>query len=1820
MKNFNANYLQAITRLNASPRAYVEIETDLGYSIFLTTHSSIDIIRDRYVFNFNGDGYIETNNRVLSGDFNIKFSLKIDSSSTSDLKLLDSNNSTDRLDVNYSSIGQSINLRGYFTVYVDGVQTNSLPKDDEFHAVELVRDSSNTDQSTRQVGKIGARYTNSFHLKGSMKDIAIYSDDELVLSMPINDNSNTIKDYAGVDDGVLTAGTGTWEVQNLKVTDHVINGVISGLQTSSEDVTPEKGFSVLGGGSISLNEAGLTEELRSLLANNETIFNKKVSIYSGEELLDINDYEKVQTLYVKDIGNNDVSYSIPLTTAQIFSNKKLFETKSTELFTSFNADDAITEIEVLSTDGLELVAHDAEWEDSPNEKVGYLNFVGQDADGNEVFEIVKYWSSDATKFYGDPNNSGKIERSVFNTGRVTATGTSDSDTATEIREHIYIDLACGKMIIALLTGDLYGQVGETLPYGWHAGVDPSLVNLTSIEDIGFDLWNPADDIGFHSYIDQPDETTAKSYIAREILRVVSLVFITDVNGEIAAKRYGQIIPESGPVVVLDDNDISNKPNFNRQSQNVRNQFPTKWDYRAREQRFIRSELIIDQDSVDRNNITSRAETIELKAIRNNSSEVNDLLRTVTDGIRTRLTNPYIKPSIQTSFRRAVNLECMDVIGLDLVGFADYADSGDINRSFEIQQIKHDWINRTVSMQIFGSTDPASPINIESTSQTPVIDHTGWLKVEDYLSGTFTDTGSVLTLTSNSTLGALGDYTTKKYYYDGLIDLNGFGLIFSGTKVIDAAFDATNSSISAVAGGGVGGLGQTTTSITSSLKGDTGYFGSYDSAEEGVYLSPTNGGPNSNKNRSIRPASITTQNGVSYIENLVLNIDEGGVLTGLPDRFNGRSGSGGLRAYSTTAGGQSNGGNGANGGGGLIILANEFIYNNSTIIDLSASQTPVAPTSIVNINSDGFTGFEVAGGRGGSAYGGCLAIIIKDRSKPLVSNVDGIFRSKTTPISTWAGSITRPLETTSSTTKNTDTAVLVPFRNSSAENRVNGVDYANSAFLSKFIGGAVVNTPVVGRDPIGLVPAPTNLTLTESIDTPSTQLGNISTVTANVTPPSDTNYSHTIFSYKGDNFEAFYPFKYSIPDEATFTATSNGGAYEVKAQSVSKQGVLGGAITSSITLKNVLTEPAIELEVQLPRVTGLQLKNRIAPNNLSEFKSGNAEFTWNATSNSHSVSFGNEGLLGASSGSYDSYANGYQVTIFDSNNNYVRDEFTSTESYIYTYDKNKADNGTAIRSFYIQVLTRGNNNQFGEGIKFKVNNPQPEAVTGLNPSSSYNSIQVDFISPNDVDFIGVNMRFRKVGILTWSLPLFIAGTSCTVPKLDSGEEYEIELTSVDQFGVGASTSTITSTTKIDAIEIDDITTPLTLDENGGVIVTNNADFQSITGVTDGTWNQLPNPTIYAAVNTGTDTQTFGVDVLGNAIIGADDNAVSFINGLIEFGSNVTIGSNLNQTVTVGSGGDYATINLALEQLSKIVPAYKSGGFTATINILSGTTISEQILINGVNLSFISITSDDLIVQVDGSSFTGVNAFVYVDSGGVSPLIATTFNLSAGTSINGAVAQGGGSFISFSSDNKAGMTGFEANLFAEFGGSIFATNCTLDDGGIAIKSHYGSNIDASNSTAKNSTSRAIEVLTSKVDFFLGDASGSNQMFAVTEGSKLNALYSNFSNWNTNATSSVGVVSASSSASLNYANFKSSTNVAGRNTLDIFSSTTDVDLAEFEIGTGTKALMDIQGSTLGITFSSHFDITASNGAIIRAASSISYNTNLVGQAVTVNGILFE
>jgi hypothetical protein len=76
-----------------------------------------------------------------------------------------------------------------------------------------------------------------------------------------------------------------------------------------------------------------------------------------------------------------------------------------------------------------------------------------------------------------------------------------------------------------------------------------------------------------------------------------------------------------------------------------------------------------------------------------------------------------------------------------------------------------------------------------------------------------------------------------------------------------------------------------------------------------------------------------------------------------------------------------------------------------------------------------------------------------------------------------------------------------------------------------------------------------------------------------------------------------------------------------------------------------------------------------------------------------------------------------------------------------------------------------------------------------------------------------------------------------------------------------------------------------------------------------------------------------------------------------------------TVTVGTGGDYGTINNALADLyEKYYPIYVTSGFTVEVRLLSGFVMAEQVLIENLDMGWMRIYGEDLEIPIIRSALT------------------------------------------------------------------------------------------------------------------------------------------------------------------------------------------------------------------------------------------------------------
>lgn len=135
------------------------------------------------------------------------------------------------------------------------------------------------------------------------------------------------------------------------------------------------------------------------------------------------------------------------------------------------------------------------------------------------------------------------------------------------------------------------------------------------------------------------------------------------------------------------------------------------------------------------------------------------------------------------------------------------------------------------------------------------------------------------------------------------------------------------------------------------------------------------------------------------------------------------------------------------------------------------------------------------------------------------------------------------------------------------------------------------------------------------------------------------------------------------------------------------------------------------------------------------------------------------------------------------------------------------------------------------------------------------------------------------------------------------------------------------------------------------------------------------------------------------------------------------------VSVGAGGDYATLNDALVHISRFRPVYGIPSIRATITLLTGFVMAEQIICDGVDLSWITITSVDGVVPVTETAITHVAGPVDYGFAVITPVIA-------------AIKGGKSPYINVVFRYDTRLTEGRTGLFAAGAGSVingFHTGC-------------------------------------------------------------------------------------------------------------------------------------------------------------------------------------
>lgn len=1152
----------------------------------------------------------------------------------------------------------------------------------------------------------------------------------------------------------------------IYLTSAVINGlsgatvyssvITDNISGTSQKISPEKSLSTIGEIRFSALDAGLTELQKTKLDAGKGLRGKRVVFYVGEAGVAWSDFVVATTQVIKTVEYADGVYSFACADVQRELRREIFDVKKTGLSASIAAN--ATTIPVYGTTGFQLVRQPLSPSgiiDSPGALVGYIKL------SNGC--IVRYTGVTANSFTG-------CVWGVLDTMHLIAPidkdGDSNADNAPKVEEYIYREGPAVMLAYELITGACWGFPGETLPDHWHMGIPTSLVRTADFQLIGADWWDTADhDKGIAAVISGVTKTDGKKFIEEQIYTMLGAFSPIYANGEIGLRRLSVVHSSGSYVRLISERDVTDAGSLTHDMDSVINQISIRWNYVPEKKEYTRLNMLRDTVSISQHG-TAKPKELAFKTLAS-SRHSYDVLRTRFDSLRDRFAGPPLRIKVRL-LPKHNDLEVGDVIRLQLPNVKDYTGSiTSLDRNFEIQQIGTDWKTGEVSLDLFGSSQPASPVSSGSGNEPAVALNDSWytssgieIKSANF-PGAITMVGGLTRISSDITLTGT-THGLRRYYCNGdlTIDAGVTVTITNNVMIAVKGFFQVNGKID---GKGRGRSGQTSVDnlVSAEYIGNT--FSGWGLTDTAV---PNHDGEYDPFARllGLNKPSFLQGRAYDYAPYSSFSTADG-VLSGLPFTLMGSPGPrGGNMVLDHTKGNfwlgldntfvtSAEGGAGGASGAGLAIVARGADIGASGVVDTSGLDG--LPGQIVKTNSLAPTPFFGAGSGSGGFCGAVYWLIDgATNNAPSLNNSNSKAEVGMAPTlangrydinreqslrhwlvqGVWSAAVTEPIYS------------HIPGTYTTRENT-----YQVNHRIQFLTGEAQVSPD------IGPARTPAAIILSEATNTPPTQSGNLSTIEASVTPPvGDSNYSYSFISYRKVGDIPWLDVGPAAP-EIIGVVPSDGSTYEVRAQSVNKQGQRSEAyISDTITVSNI--ETAFSAILTLP-VPAIQLKS-----GLTTFSGRDAHFLLTDT---------------AYQSEHFAY---YEIKVYNGTT-LLRTEQISDRAWSYTSEKNLEDGNH--RTFAVKVSAvsvRGNKTA---ETSLTVSNPAP--TTTLNSIVAGFKIVKIYMTPiTDSDFKAWRIYGSTVsGFTPGPDNLVYEGTSnpITIDGLTDGTTYYYRIQATDEFGDG-----------------------------------------------------------------------------------------------------------------------------------------------------------------------------------------------------------------------------------------------------------------------------------------------------------------------------------------------------------------------------------------------------------------------------------------------------
>jgi len=1066
---------------------------------------------------------------------------------------------------------------------------------------------------------------------------------------------------------------------------NIINNTLKIVSSTSQKINPDKALSTIGSIKFECLDIGLTELQRTKLTAGDGLNSKRVRVYAGYSGMLWSDFQLVQTQVVNSsIQYKDGVYTFQCADIQRVMRKKIFTPKETSLVTSITATD--DSISVFSTSDFELVyqvpsvggktlLRGLQSETNDDESIKYPSLIGIDKIGlikienDDDFEIALWTAKDdATNTF-----SGLI-RGIFGTTAlpVNVDAGATNQNAPKITEYIYLEMPAVKAIYALMTGSLYGHAGEFIPDHWNLGISTDYIQTSAFINIGSDIWDLTDDDkGYPISIRGPEEEDGKKYIEENIFYMLGIYAPILSTGELSLKRIDYVGSKGSYDRLLNETNIVKYSDLKIDLKSIINRFILKWNWDERRDKFTRTSIFFDQNSIDIHGASDN-KVVELKTLHGSRSS-DYLIGLQFDAIGSRYSHPPLLLSLDLTPDQN-DLEVGDVVRVNLPYIEDPTSelSETLNRNFEVQSVKHDWITGNVKVQLFGSSangNITSSLNTDTVSDA-FISSQGTEINETNFPGQVSSSGGITTVTGTIDLaGDLDLNSVNAIYYcteDLTINASATITVNLNTQIRVKGFFQINGNIDGAGRGFAGGvadyvfenakdpvasnLGQIGIGTTQAQGGMRHSLEDFAVSYYGVmYIYPTNANGKSTRFDSHSPRIITGEKQNEPILNITDNI-----INGLPGSLIGTSGSSGGPCVDLDNNNISAlGGNGGNSGAGLAIFSKGMMFGTSGNIDLSGDDG--LPGEVLTV--EGYDLAKAGGGAGGAP--GALIVGILDSSQTfqtfngsILSLNHGkspeVIYDKFVRFEIGVGAPASSIRTYYLDDR--FPWEKMPF--SSGDGGGGSLKKVENVWQRNAYRIFLDTSSTPQEDLPGLVENDPTFTLTEYTNTPVTPDGNVSTVEVSVTPPSDSNYSYSRVFYKkpGDTV-----YKGDIPasPEALIEFPSDGSTWEIYVSPVSKKGRLRSvyfAPMQTITMTDVNGRTDAQLAAIYPfnAITNLGLNEAG-----TSFTGPGAMFQWDHD-NGEKV-----------------YFNYYEIEMY-SGAQLLRTEKSVSPFYEYSYDKNVSD--------------------------------------------------------------------------------------------------------------------------------------------------------------------------------------------------------------------------------------------------------------------------------------------------------------------------------------------------------------------------------------------------------------------------------------------------------------------------------------------------------------------------------------------------------------------